>query len=203
MIATSPGAPTCRVPSFSCAYHGWTYRNDGLLRASSRWSGKLCRHPQQHTQRHSPSAAGSDGDCGRAVRPAVQFTIFGAVTPPPLIQWRRAVSHRLAKAGQREVEAAEAGCCDSAKDNEWNAFDWISWFVDAADSVQTIEGWASIERRLRQPDRFEEALSVIQVAERFQYVGLSVAFDRKVDVNPIWPCAIPRRDASFTARCRW
>lgn len=67
-------------------------------------------------------------------------------------------------------------------DSLWTC-EWIGRFVGIAERMQAAEGWASVQRRLLRRDRFEEALSVLEVGGRFHAAGMSVAFDVKVDVN--------------------
>ena len=60
---------------------------------------------------------------------------------------------------------------------------WVVWFADSLKAVRKAENYAQLRERLLDKDRFPEALTGLDVAERFSQVGFSVGFDPKVTVG--------------------
>jgi hypothetical protein len=61
--------------------------------------------------------------------------------------------------------------------------DWLVWFSRAVRSVEAAGGYVGLQRRLIDPARFDEACSVLEVAERLVEAGLTVDFDPVVEVG--------------------
>lgn len=62
---------------------------------------------------------------------------------------------------------------------------WVIWFVDCLTRFKDSEGYPDIERRLVHPKNFDEALSVLQVADRLDAAGLLIRFDISVVIDGI------------------
>jgi hypothetical protein len=80
--------------------------------------------------------------------------------------------------------------------------DWLTWLSRSIKSVETAEGCASLRERLVNPARFDEACSVLQIAERLTAAGLDIGFDRPVLVEgaekvPDLPVRDPATNVEF------
>lgn len=62
-------------------------------------------------------------------------------------------------------------------------YQWVAWLVDALHRLEPCPGYASLRRRLTDPLWFDEACSVLQVAERLQQVGFELQIDREVEIR--------------------
>lgn len=62
-------------------------------------------------------------------------------------------------------------------------YDWLVWLSRSIRSVEGADGYASLRGRLADPARFDEACSVLQVAERLVAVGFDVGIDQPVLVE--------------------
>jgi hypothetical protein len=61
--------------------------------------------------------------------------------------------------------------------------EWVVWFADSLKAVRKAENYDQLRERLLDKDRFPEALTVLDVSQRFSQVGFSVGFDPKVTVG--------------------
>jgi hypothetical protein len=64
-------------------------------------------------------------------------------------------------------------------------YDWIRWFSDSLSRLASAVGCERLRERLTDPDRFMEAWSVLQIAERIQATGCQIAFDVKINVDQV------------------
>ena len=56
-------------------------------------------------------------------------------------------------------------------------YDWTCWLSDSLRRIEAAKGYDKLRQRLTDPERFMEAWSVLQVAERLQATGFPIAFD--------------------------
>jgi len=62
-------------------------------------------------------------------------------------------------------------------------YQWLIWFSESIHRVEPMGGYASLRERLINPTKFDEATSVLQVAERLVAAGLQVSFDMPVHIG--------------------
>ena len=124
--------------------------------------------------------------------------------PLPELTWDLIVDARIAHVGNVEEGTRARAAADLARFRtlvgddlvslpEWTlrllfnnadwTQEWIRWFVDACTRIEGVEGWQSLAQRLRSEVRFDEALSVLQVAERLEEVGFNLAVDLPVQIG--------------------
>jgi len=60
------------------------------------------------------------------------------------------------------------------------SFDWIVWFADCLDRFSSALGYDLLCADLRDANRHDAAVTVVQIADRMQAVGLEVAFDPSI-----------------------
>lgn len=60
---------------------------------------------------------------------------------------------------------------------------WLLWLADSFERLDSVPGFSGLASRLRHRDQFDEALSVLQVAERLDVVGCQVAFEVPAAIN--------------------
>jgi hypothetical protein len=60
---------------------------------------------------------------------------------------------------------------------------WLHWLSNSLRGLEPVDGFAGLRDRLRQHERYDEALSVLQVADRLSEAGLMVGFDVPVAVD--------------------
>jgi hypothetical protein len=61
---------------------------------------------------------------------------------------------------------------------------WLAWLSNSIAGVEHADGFSSLHDRLGDPSKFEEAYSVLQVADGFVAADLAVRFDIPVLVGP-------------------
>lgn len=77
-------------------------------------------------------------------------------------------------------------------------YEWICWLADSLKRLAAADGFERLRKRLIDPDKFMEAWSVLQVAERAQSTGFQIGFD--VQINKKVPDLLlrdPARQLSF------
>src|SRR5713101_4760809 len=62
-------------------------------------------------------------------------------------------------------------------------YEWLVWFSSSLQRLEKIPSYGCLRKRLLRPDDFEEALSVLRIAERFQEAGLLCTFDPAIEVE--------------------
>jgi hypothetical protein len=62
-------------------------------------------------------------------------------------------------------------------------YEWLVWLSKSIRSVERASEFDGLRKRLTDPDRFDEACSVLQVTERLVAAGLDIAFDQAVLVD--------------------
>ncbi len=62
-------------------------------------------------------------------------------------------------------------------------YQWLTWLSDSMRRVEQMHGYTSLRERLINPTKFDEACSVLQVAERLVAADLQVSFDVTVEVD--------------------
>lgn len=60
---------------------------------------------------------------------------------------------------------------------------WTAWLSEALHGLSGVPGYAALVERLTNPDRFGEACSVLEVAERLQAAGITVALDVPIKIG--------------------
>ncbi len=68
---------------------------------------------------------------------------------------------------------------------DWSpwTYRWLTWLSSAIARVERVDGFGSLRERLAHHSKFEEAYSVLQVADGLVEAGLSVRFDVPVQVG--------------------
>jgi hypothetical protein len=61
--------------------------------------------------------------------------------------------------------------------------EWLAWLARSITTVEGAAGYASLRERLIDPARFDEACSMLQIADRLATAGLDVGFDQAVSVD--------------------
>ena len=69
---------------------------------------------------------------------------------------------------------------------DWSpwTYRWLSWLSRSIAQVEQADGFASLRERLVNPAKFEEACSVLQVADGLGAAAFGVGFDVPVQVGP-------------------
>jgi hypothetical protein len=101
------------------------------------------------------------------------------VAPDELV---RALNHLRSFFGER-AEALPLPLLERLLNRAPWTGDWLVWLSRSIRSVDGVDGYASLRDRLTNPVRFDEACSVLQVAERLVAAGLDIAFDQAVLVD--------------------
>src|ERR1700722_440172 len=130
-------------------------------------------------------------------------SILAAPLFPRQIDWEHILSVR-----RQHVDAAALACADAERASvhlrslfgedvmalplpvlerllnfaPWT-YRWLCWLSDAMRRVEAASGYAGLCDRLRDSLKFDEACSVLQVAERLAAVGLRVSFDVPAQVG--------------------
>ncbi len=60
---------------------------------------------------------------------------------------------------------------------------WIVWFADALKELKKHENYSKLLTRILEPDKFDEALSILEVAYKLSKVGFSIAIDPQINVS--------------------
>jgi len=60
---------------------------------------------------------------------------------------------------------------------------WLTWFADALRAAKGADGYLGLHGRLLHADTFTEALSVLEVADKFARTGFAFSFDVEVRVS--------------------
>jgi hypothetical protein len=63
------------------------------------------------------------------------------------------------------------------------SYRWLHWLSDSIRRIEPMDGFVLLRRRLVNPGQYNEALSVLQVAERLVTAGFNVWFDAPALVN--------------------
>lgn len=117
--------------------------------------------------------------------------IAAGVTWPYIVERRRAdspaVSADLAKSERAlrhlqdffgdDVSALPPPLFDHLVNVAPWTYEWTCWLSDSLHRIEPAKGYDKLRQRLTDPERFMEAWSVLQVAERLQTTGFPVAFD--------------------------
>jgi hypothetical protein len=64
-----------------------------------------------------------------------------------------------------------------------HSFDWIVWLADCVDRFATADGYTSFCTDLRDTNKHDAAVTVLQVADRMHTVGMEVAFDPSIVIE--------------------
>ena len=83
--------------------------------------------------------------------------------------------------------------------------EWLCWLSAAMRRTETADGFQALRERLIDPDRHQEALSVLQVGDRLLAAGFAIAFEHPVLVEGKWKVPDIRvgiRASRFSAKSR-
>jgi hypothetical protein len=60
---------------------------------------------------------------------------------------------------------------------------WLYWFAESLKELKDHEGYYQLVERLKDADKYHEALSVFKMAVKLSYAGFKIAFDQTVQVS--------------------